>query len=258
MINLKNLFDVKNKTFVITGAANGNGKEISFALSKLKCKIILCDNDEKNLFKTYKLIKKNNNRCSNYLIDLSNSEEIFKFVKYLKKNKIRVDVLINNAGISIPSKSIEYPLSYWEKTMKVNLRAPFILSTRIASLMKKSNQSSIINITSLSSELGFPDNISYISSKGALKQMTKSLAYDLSSRNIRVNSICPGYIKTNMTLKSQKNLILSKQRKERTLLKRWGKSSDLIGAVIYLSSNASSFVTGTEITVDGGWLAKGL
>ena len=86
--------------------------------------------------------------------------------------------------------------------------------------------------------------------------MTKSLAYDLSSRNIRVNSICPGYIKTNMTLKSQKNLILSKQRKERTLLKRWGKSSDLIGAVIYLSSNASSFVTGTEITVDGGWLAK--
>ena len=88
--------------------------------------------------------------------------------------------------------------------------------------------------------------------------MTKALAYDLSKLKIRVNSICPGYIKTRMTKISQKNSSLSKQRINSTLLKRWGKSEDLLGAIIYLSSEASSFVTGTEIIVDGGWLAKGL
>ena len=88
--------------------------------------------------------------------------------------------------------------------------------------------------------------------------MTKSLAYDLSKYNIRVNSVCPGYIKTKMTLKSQKDPIKSKQRISNTLLKRWGESKDLVGAIIYLSSDASSYVTGSEIVIDGGWLSKGL
>mgnify|MGYP006105368827 CR=1 FL=1 len=255
---LEKLFNISNKRIVVTGAGRGNGKAISLGLSKLKCNLIICDNDKQSLNLTYKLIKKNNPNCKKFLFNLGNVDEINNFIVSLKEKKIKIDVLINNAGISLPSNSIEYPLDKWEETFKVNLRAPFILSTRIAKIMRKNNSSSIINITSLGAHLGFSNNISYISSKGALKQMTKSLAYDLSDSKIRVNSICPGYIKTNMTKKSQKNKHLSNKRINSTLLKRWGKSEDLLGAIVYLSSDASSYVTGTEIVVDGGWLAKGL
>ncbi len=254
---LEKLFNLDNKNIIITGAGSGNGKAISIGLSKLNCNLIICDNNKKNLNATYDKIKKNNKNCMKFLFDLNYVEQIENFIINLKKKKLKIDVLINNAGISLPSKLIEYPLDKWEKTYKINLRAPFILSTRISKIMKKNNSASIVNITSLGAYQGFPNNISYISSKGALRQMTKALAYDLSKFKIRVNSICPGYIKTRMTKISQKNTSLSKQRINSTLLKRWGKSEDLLGAIIYLSSEASSFVTGAEIIVDGGWLSKG-
>ena len=120
----------------------------------------------------------------------------------------------------------------------------------------KSAGGSIINITSLNSELGFPNNPAYVATKGGLKQLTKSLAVDLGKYNIRVNNIGPGYIKTNMTKQGWKN---NKQAiEDRTILGRWGKPEDLIGSIIFLLSDASSYITGQDIYVDGGYLAKGL
>ena len=258
MSYLENLFNLNNKTIIITGAGSGNGKTIAIALSKLNCKLIICDNNKKNLLTLYKSLNKINSNLSKYIFDLKDLDQIKNFIKKLKSKKMIIDVLINNAGISLPSNSSEYPIDSFDETYKINLRAPFILSTRISTLMKKSKLPTIINITSLGAHKGFPNNIAYTSSKGALRQMTKSLAYDLSKYNIRVNSVCPGYIKTKMTLKSQKDPKKSKQRVDNTLLKRWGESKDLIGAIIYLSSDASSYVTGTEIIIDGGWLSKGL
>jgi gluconate 5-dehydrogenase len=124
--------------------------------------------------------------------------------------------------------------------------------------MAKKKSGSIVNITSLAAELGFPDNPAYVAFKGALKQLTKSAAYDLSKFNIRVNSVGPGYIKTNMTAKSWDDKKMKKERSDRTMLGRWGKSEDLIGTVIFLSSDASSYITGQDFYVDGGWTAKGL
>ncbi len=258
MSYLNDLFNLDNKTIIITGAGSGNGKTLAIALAKLNCKLIICDNNKKNLLSLYKSISKINLNIIKYVFDLKNVNEIKNFIKKIKSKKINIDVLINNAGISLPSNSSEYPLEYFEKTYQVNFRAPFILSTRLSILMKKSKLPSIINITSLGAHRGFPNNVAYTSCKGALRQMTKSLAYDLSKYNIRVNSVCPGYIKTKMTLSSQKDSIKSKQRVNNTLLKRWGESKDLVGAIIYLSSDASSYVTGSEIVVDGGWLSKGL
>jgi len=258
MDDLEKLFSLKNKTIIVTGAARGNGKIISIALSKLGANLIICDCLSAELDKTYKQIKNINTKVDKYNFDLRKINEIKSFVNSLKNKNTKIDVLINNAGVSFPSKSIEYPLELWEQTYQVNIRAPFYLSTRLVGLMKTSKNPSIINITSLLAVQGFPENISYVSFKGALKQMTKSLAYDLSKYHIRVNNICPGYIKTDMTKKSQKNKTLSNQRINNTLLKRWGQSSDLIGAIVYFSSNASKYVTGADLAVDGGWLAKGI
>ena len=114
----------------------------------------------------------------------------------------------------------------------------------------------MINITSLNSELGFPNNPAYVSMKGGLKQLTKSLAIDLGEFNIRVNNLGPGYIKTNMTKGSWKNR--KTEIEDRTILGRWGEPEDLLGTVIFLLSSASNYITGQDIYVDGGYLAKGM
>ena len=124
--------------------------------------------------------------------------------------------------------------------------------------MAKRKKGSIINITSLGAEMGFEKNPSYQVSKAGLKQLSKALACDWGHKNIRVNNICPGYFKTSMTIKSFKNKTLKSKRDARMILKKWGTPGDLVGPCIFLASDASSYITGADITVDGGWLAKGL
>ena len=123
--------------------------------------------------------------------------------------------------------------------------------------MKKTG-GSIINITSLNAELAFPNNPAYVAFKGGLKQLTKALALDLGQYNIRVNNIGPGYMKTDMTKKSWLNPKLRKARTSRILLNRWGEKEDIVGPCIFLASDASKYVTGHDLYVDGGWLANGL
>ena len=111
---------------------------------------------------------------------------------------------------------------------------------------------------SIGSMQGFPDNPGYIASKGGLRMLSKSLAIDLAKDNIRVNNIVPGYISTDMTKGSRNDPVLYEERLERMIIQRWGETEDIVGAVIYLASNASSYVTGIDLVVDGGWTAKGL
>tara|TARA_B100000989_G_C19217108_1_gene334285 strand:- start:179 stop:547 length:369 start_codon:yes stop_codon:yes gene_type:complete len=116
----------------------------------------------------------------------------------------------------------------------------------------------IVNVSSIGSKVGFPGNPGYVSSKGGIMQLTKALAIDYSKKNIRVNSLVPGYMRTDMTKKSYENTKEKKERLNNMIIKRWGKPQDLIGAAIFLCSDASSYMTGAELIIDGGWLSKGL
>jgi len=124
--------------------------------------------------------------------------------------------------------------------------------------MKKNKSGSIINITSLNAELAFPNNPAYVASKGGLKMLSKALARDWGIYGIRVNNLGPGYIKTDMTEASFNNKTTRKEREERTMLGRWGEVDDLIGPCVFLASDASEYITGQDIYIDGGWLGKGL
>jgi NAD(P)-dependent dehydrogenase (short-subunit alcohol dehydrogenase family) len=124
--------------------------------------------------------------------------------------------------------------------------------------MRTQRRGSIVTVTSIGSLLGFPNNPGYVASKGGLRMMSKALALDLGKFNVRVNNLVPGYVHTDMTTASYSDPLKSKERAERTMLGRWGQVGDLIGAAIYLASDASSYVTGTDLVVDGGWTAKGL
>ena len=125
-------------------------------------------------------------------------------------------------------------------------------------MIKRKIKGRIINFSSIGGEVGFPNNHSYGPSKSGLSQMTKSLANDWGKYNININTIVPGYFSTEMNRFSWQNKHKKKQRSNKTLLNRWGSPSEIIGSVVFLSSEASSYITGTQIVVDGGWLAKGL
>jgi NAD(P)-dependent dehydrogenase (short-subunit alcohol dehydrogenase family) len=183
--------------------------------------------------------------------DLSNEDEIKNIVKQLE---IPVGVLINCAGVSLKGQYGD--LDYWDKTFAVNVRAVYYLSSLVKDLMVDGG--SIINITSIGAEQGFGNNPAYVASKGALKMLTKAMAMDWGRLGIRVNNVCPGYIVSKMTYNSWINPVKRKVREDRTTLKRWGIPSDIVGICKFLASEEASYITGTDIVVDGGWLSKGV
>ena len=134
----------------------------------------------------------------------------------------------------------------------------FYLSNEVVKFMKDQNNSSIINVTSIGGHLGFPSNPSYISSKAALSGLTRALSLDFAKYGIRVNNLVPGYFLTNMTKKSFQDQTKRDNRSSRTVLCRWGDPKELIGPAIFLASEASLYMTGADLIIDGGWSIKGL
>jgi NAD(P)-dependent dehydrogenase (short-subunit alcohol dehydrogenase family) len=225
---------------VITGASKGIGREICKHLIKQKHSVI-------NLSRTKCTIKK----VKNYRCEISDYSEVKKVFKKIKK----LDVLINNSGIGEFNNN---DIETFDKILKVNLNGAFYCSYEASKILKKKKLGSIINICSINAYQAFPDNPGYVSSKGGLLSLTKSFALDLSKYKIRVNSVSPGYIRTDMTRKSYLSKKENKKRLDRMMIKRWGEPKDLLGIIDYLTSKSSSYSTGQDYVVDGGWISKGL
>ena len=255
MKNIYDIFDIKGRKVLITGAANGNGRAIATAFGNAGSKLFLVDIDSDNLeIVSNDIEKETGSSVQRFVVDLSDSEEIDRFLS----DNFDYDVVINNAGVTHSNHLSDYKDSDWDATYRVNLHAPYQIIKKVSKGMILKKSGSIINVTSLAAEFGFHGNPAYAAFKGALKQLTKAAACDLSADGIRVNSVGPGYIKTNMTSESWNDEEKRAQRSDRTLLGRWGEPDDLIGIMIFLASDASSYVTGQEFYVDGGWSARGL
>ena len=244
----KKLFNIKNFVTIVTGSGRSIGLKIAEGFYEYGAKVIRIDLN----LKKHKLYK-----FDDYIIDLTKQKLVDRCVNEIKHKYGRIDVLINNAGVTTNSTNF-YDEKILKKTLSVNLIAAYNLSNKVCKIMSKRKKGSIINITSLGAERGFIGNPSYQVSKAGLKQLTKALACDWGQKNIRINNVCPGYIKTPMTMRSFKNSKLKKNRDTRMILKRWGEPKDLVGPCIFLASDSSSYITGSDIFVDGGWLAKGL
>lgn len=238
------MFDLKDKVIIVTGSNRGNGLAISNGLKNARAKVIGID------------LKFDTQNTDNYEFDLLNTKLLKDLILDIYKKNGSIDGLVNNAGVSIESSSPYADKGTYNKTLDINLNAAFELSSNVLPIMAENRSGSIVNITSLGAELGFANNPSYQISKAGLRQMTRALAKDWGSSGIRVNNICPGYIKTSMTQKSFDDPELYEVRRNKSVLGRWGNSEDLVGPSIFLLSDASSFITGSDIYVDGGWTSN--
>ena len=253
---------MKDKICLITGATDGIGKETARCLGKQNAQLILVGRNPKKGEKVRKKLieKTGNNQIEILTADLSNMKAIRYLAERIYSRCDRLDVLINNAGISKANKQSGeiYAKDKWDETLRINLTAHFSCSQEVIQYMKRQKRGSIINITSINAELGFPRNPAYVASKGGLKMLGKALAKDWGKYGIRVNNLGPGYIKTDITKKSYSNKKLREERAKHTMLGRWGDKDDLVGPCIFLASDASKYMTGQDVYVDGGWLSNSI
>lgn len=245
---MKEHFSIKDYVIIITGGAGDIGSKIAQTMVEQSAHVFAFDKKTKKSRKNLEFIK-----C-----DLTKQSEFKKHIQLIGKKYAKIDVLINAAGITIPSSSEKYSFDDWIKTISINLSAAFTCSQIVFPFLRKSKNPSIINITSINAKLAFPNNPAYVASKGGLSMLGKSLARDWGKFGIRVNNLAPGYIKAGMTMQSYKNKKLRKNRANRTMLGYWGEIKDLVGPCIFLASNASRYITGQDIYVDGGWISNGL
>jgi len=248
---MEDYFSIENKVIIVTGSGRGIGSKLSKGLAEQNAIVYALD---KKFSK--KVPKELSSKITQIKCDITNSKEIeITFKKIFEKEK-KIDVLVNNAGISLASQKKDelYSNTDWIRTLNVNLTGSFYCSKESVKYMLKQKNGSIINITSINAELGFPRNPAYNASKGGLKMLGKAFAKDWSRFGIRVNNIGPGYIKTDMTSKRFANKKFRLERQNQTLLGRWGEPDDLIGPCIFLASDASRYMTGQDLYIDGGWI----
>jgi len=249
------MFSIKNKIIIITGGG-GSGMAHELALGMAERSAVVYGIDINFPIEIPKNLKGNlfYRKCN-----ITHQHAFQKICEKIFAKHKTIDVLVNGAGVTYPEdKTQMYSTKRWNDTFNVNLTAAFHCSQSVLKFMAKKKQGSIINFTSINAEMAFPNNPAYVASKGGLKMLGKALAKDWGKFGIRVNSIGPGYMKTDMTRGSYNDPKRRKARTSRTLLGRWGEKQDIIGPCIFLASDASRYVTGQDIYVDGGWLSNGL
>lgn len=190
--------------------------------------------------------------------DLSDDKAIESAFHTVAAQGGRIDVLVNAAGISLPAQSAESELARFRATIATDLTGVYATILVAHPLLKNAGSAAIINLTSINSVRGFPGNPGYVAAKAGLAGLTRALASDFAPDGIRVNALAPGYVATEMTAKSFADPVMHEARRRHTMLGRWGQPADMVGAAIFLASPASSYLTGQEIFVDGGWTTKGL
>jgi NAD(P)-dependent dehydrogenase (short-subunit alcohol dehydrogenase family) len=190
--------------------------------------------------------------------DVTDTAGFADLVQDVAQRRGRLDILVNAAAITRPASAGPQSLDDFDATIAADLRAAYANSIAAAGPMADSGGGSIVNVTSVGSVLGFAGNPGYVAAKGGLRMLTRALAMDLADRNIRVNNLAPGYMRTAMTAASHADPPAHEARRRHTILGRWGEPADVVGAAIFLASGAASYVTGIDLFVDGGWTAKGL
>ncbi|HDL10218.1 MAG TPA: 3-oxoacyl-[acyl-carrier-protein] reductase [Candidatus Omnitrophica bacterium] len=241
---------LKDKVALITGSGRGIGREIALTFARQGAEIISVDVDLQSAVETSKLVKSEGRRSKAYACDISDFKMTHNVLKSAIEEFGKIDVLVNNAGITRDNLLLRMTEEEWDLVLKVNLKGAFNVTKAVLRQMIRQRRGKIINIASVIGIMGNAGQANYAASKSGLIAFTKSLAKELASRNINVNAIAPGYIKTKMTE------VLSEEVKNQVLslipFARFGEPQDVANCALFLASSLSDYITGQVIVVDGG------
>ena len=248
-------FSLKGKVGIVTGASRGLGKGMATALTQAGADLVIVSRTKSVLEKVAEEMRKFGRHIIPVAADVSKKEDIKNMVGIALKEFGKIDFLFNNAGIIRRCPSEDYSEKDWDEVINVNLKGVFLCSQAVARVMIKQGGGKIINTSSLIAVTGGKTIPAYAASKGGVAQLTKALANDWAKYNIKVNAIGPGYYITDTTEPLRKNKARYQEISSRIPLGRWGNPEDLGGVAVFLVSEASDYITGQTIWVDGGWLS---
>jgi gluconate 5-dehydrogenase len=249
-------FDLTGRRALITGSGSGIGLAYAEGLAAAGAEIILNGRDKAKLATAEAGLRSKGYKVSSRAFDVTDPEAVQSGVDAIEKEIGPIQVLVNNAGMTIRQPLEDFPVDAWRRVMATNIDSVFYVSKAVARHMLPRGYGKIINTCSVMSELGRPSIAPYTASKGAVKMMTRQMAVEWGRRGIRSNGIAPGYFKTELTDALVKDEKFSSWLEARTPLGRWGDVSELQGACVFLAAPASDFVTGHVLFVDGGLTAS--
>ncbi len=249
------LFDVTGQVALVTGASRGFGRSIAGALAEAGADLVVTSRRLADVEAVAADLLPSGRKVLPLQMDVTRREEVEEAVRRAVASLGKIDNMVNNAGINIQKPALEVTDGDWEQTLDTNLTGCFRVAQVVGRHMVTRQQGRIVNIASMLASVTIPERAAYASSKGGLVQMTRTLAVEWAPYNVRVNAICPGPFLTDLN-----KVILDDPEKvkffmDRMPMKRFGRPEELHGAVIFFASEASSFITGTTLYIDGGWTA---
>jgi gluconate 5-dehydrogenase len=250
-----NLFDLSGRLALISGSSRGIGLAMSRALASAGASVVLNGRNPTALEAAAEDLRSTGAVVSIAAFDVTNKGEVDKAVESVERSIGAIDILVNNAGMQYRSSLENYPVEKWDELLRTNLSSVFLLSRAVAPYMIARRRGKIINICSVQSELARPTIAPYTASKGALKMLTKGMCADWARYGLQVNGIGPGYFKTELNRALVEDREFTSWIERRTPAGRWGEVEELAGAVIFLAADASSYINGQIIYVDGGMIS---
>ena len=248
-------FDLTGKVAIVTGAGRGIGYHIASALARYGSDVVVCSRTQSELEKVSEEIQKFGRKCLIQPMDVLKIPEIHRMVEESVEVFGHIDILVNNAGINIPQWAEEVTEEAWDRIIDINLKGLFFCAQAVGKVMIQQKRGKIINISSQTGTVAIPQRAAYCASKGGVNQLTKALAIEWAKHNVLVNAVAPTFIETPFS----KPMFEKPGFREFVLgnipLGRIGLPEDVVGAIIYLASEASNLVTGHVLLVDGGWTA---
>lgn len=255
-VNIGNLFDLSGRIALVTGSSAGIGLALALGLGQAGARVVLNGRQQDKIANAAQKLRDEGVSVSEMPFDVTDSTAVRAAVEEIETSLGPIDILINNAGMQRRGPLEDYPEETWHELMTTNVDSVFYVSQAVARKMIPRGRGKIINICSVQSELGRPSIAPYTATKGAVKMLTKGMAIDWGKHGLQVNGIGPGYFKTELNQALVDDKSFSDWLIARTPSRRWGELEDLVGAAVFLASDASNFVNGQIIYVDGGVTAS--
>ncbi len=252
---MKNLFDLTGKVAIVVGGSRGLGRGMAAGLLDAGATVVICSRNEEAVRKAaLEMSEETGSICEGIALDVTSVEAIQAFIAKVDEKFGRIDILINSAGINVRKDALDFEEEDWDKVTDTQLKYVFFMDKYVGKYMVDHNiKGRIINVGSISSMVGLKNIVAYVTSKGGILQMTKALANEWAQYGITVNAIGPGYCYTEMTRPLLSKPGVTEKYEERIPMGRLGEPEDMATTAVYLASDASGYVTGQMIYVDGGW-----